>query len=103
MLLAKAKRWFAKERVCNPDVFAANGLSYLPNFKRNATTAEMLRELALIAEKHPERFKKWVLVFCEDNDQRFRVRYQSGRDTRTSDCFAVLAAGQQHIWQDTSK
>lgn len=74
-----------------------------PNYKSGSTTSERLIELAQLAEKHPERFDKWVLVYCEDNEQRFKIRYQSGPKTRTSDCFAVLAAGQQFIYDDTEK
>jgi hypothetical protein len=48
-------------------------------------------------------FDKWVLVYCEDNDQRFRVRYVQGDNTRTSDCLAVLSAGTMHIFEDTRK
>jgi hypothetical protein len=103
MNLDRIGHWFNRKQRKNPDVFAATGLSYMPTFKRNATTAELLRELALVAEQHPERFTKWVLVYCEDNDKRFMVRYLSGPTTRTSECFSVLAAGQQHIWQDSSK
>lgn len=78
-------------------------VDYLPIWKKNATAGERLRELALIADKHPERFAKWVLVYCEDNDQRFKVRYMQGEETRTSDCFAVLSAGSHHIWADTAR
>lgn len=78
-------------------------IDYLPIWKKNATSAERLRELAMIADKHPERFAKWVLVYCEDNDKRFQVRTMSGEQTRTSDCFAVLAAGSHHIWEETER
>jgi hypothetical protein len=75
----------------------------LPIWKKGATTAERLHELALLAEKKPELFDKWVLVYCEDNDQRFRIRYEQGENTRTSDCFAVLSAGAMHIFEHTRK
>jgi hypothetical protein len=78
-------------------------VDYLPVWKKNATTGERLRELALIADKHPDWFDKWVIVYCEDNDQRFKVQYMQGEQTRTSDCFSVLQAGIQHIWEDTRK
>ena len=78
-------------------------VDYLPIWKKGATPGERLRELAFIADKHPDWFRKWVLVYCEDNDVRFKVRTMSGEDTRTSDCFAVLAAGQHHIWQESER
>lgn len=81
----------------------SSSVDYLPIWKKNATTGERLRELALIADKHPERFRKWVLVYCEDNDQRFMTRYMQGEETRTSDCFAVLHAGMQTIWDETKR
>lgn len=78
-------------------------VDYLPVWKRGATAGERLRELAFVADKHPEQFRKWVLVYCEDNDQRFKVRTMSGEETRTSDCLAVLEAGILHTWEDTRK
>jgi hypothetical protein len=75
-------------------------VDYLPIWKKGATAAERLYELAQVAEKHPDWFDKWVLVHCEDNDKRFQVRYMNGEGTRTSDCLAVLSAGQMHIWEE---
>lgn len=78
-------------------------IDYLPIWKKGATTAERLRELAFIADKHPEQFRKWVLVYCEDSDKRFKVRFMEGEETRTSDAFGVLAAGQHHLWELTRR
>lgn len=39
--------------------------SYLPVWKANATPAERLRELAHMAEKHPEWFEKFVVGYVE--------------------------------------
>lgn len=78
-------------------------IDYLPIWKKDAPAHERLYELAEIARKHPERFAKWVLVYCEDNDKRFMTRWMNGGDTRTSDCLAVLQAGLHTIWDDTSK
>lgn len=75
----------------------------LPIWKKNASDGDRLRELALLADKKPEQFDKWVFVYCEDNDKRFKVRYISGEKTRTSDIFSVLAAGQQHVWDHCIK
>ncbi len=80
-----------------------SNVELLPIWKKNASDGDRLRELACLADKRPEQFDKWVLVYCEDNDSRFKVRYLSGDKTRTSDCFAVLSAGQQHIWEETRK
>lgn len=78
-------------------------IDYLPIWKKNAPAHERLMELAEIARKHPDRFRKWVLVYCEDNDQRFKTRYMQGEETRTSDCLAVLEAGKITIWNDTER
>jgi hypothetical protein len=78
-------------------------IDYLPVWKKGAPVHERLQELAEIARKHPDWFQKWVLVYCEDNDQRFKVRVMQGEETRTSDVLAVLSAGSMHVWEDTRK
>jgi hypothetical protein len=78
-------------------------IDYLPIWKKGATACERLRELAFIAEEHPEYFEKWVIVYCEDNDVRLKTRWMNGEGTRTSDCLAVLTVGIQTIFDDTHK
>lgn len=78
-------------------------IDYLPIWKKGALTHERLYELAEIARKHPERFDKWILVYCEDNDKRFKTRYMQGEATRTSDFLAVLEAGKMTVWQETER
>ena len=78
-------------------------VDYLPVWKKNATAAERLRELAFVADKHPEYFEKWALIYCEYNDQRFKTRWMSGSDTRTSDCLAVLQAGILTIFEECQR
>lgn len=78
-------------------------IDYLPIWKKNAPAHERLMELAEIARKHPEWFCKWVLVYCEDNDERFKTRYMQGEGVRTSECLAVLQAGLFTIWNDTER
>lgn len=78
-------------------------IDYLPVWKKNATPCERLQELAEIARKHPERFNKWAIVYCEDSDDTFTVRTLSGLDTRTSDTLGVLTAGIQQVWQETRR
>ena len=43
----------------------ADNVEYLPIWKKDSTPEEFLLELSLIARKHPERFKKIVIVFEE--------------------------------------
>lgn len=78
-------------------------IDYLPIWKKGAPTHDRLYELAEIARKYPERFQKWVIVYCEDNDQRFKPRVMQGEETRTSDCLAVLQAGILQTWEDTRR
>lgn len=78
-------------------------VDYLPIWKRGAPAHERLYELAEIARKHPEYFQKWVMVYCEDSDTRFKTRWISGEQTRTSDCLAVLTAGIHTVMDETSK
>lgn len=75
----------------------------LPIWKKNAVTHERLYELAELAREKPELFQKWVLVYCEDNDKRFKVRLMEGESTRTSDSIAVLQAGILTLWEETRK
>lgn len=83
-------------------------VDYLPVWKKDATPGERLRELALIADKHPERFKKWVIVYVEecppDNDHGggpFCVRWMMGQGMRITDMLGTLTSGIQEIWRET--
>ena len=78
-------------------------IDYLPIWKKGAPIHERLMEIAEIARKHPDYFDKWCLVYCEDNDEQFKVRTVSGDATRTSDTLAVLTAGIQHVWQESQR
>jgi len=78
---------------------SAENVALLPIWKKNASAGERLRELAQLADKHPVWFEKWVLVYCEDNEERFVTRTCSGESTRTSDKIAVLEAGKLDIWE----
>lgn len=65
-------------------------LSYLPVWKANATPAERLRELALIAEKHPEMFKRFVVAYLEDLPNNcFKTRYHCF-NLRTPEAIGVM-------------
>lgn len=75
----------------------------LPIWKKNAPVHERLYELAELAREKPEFFDKWVLVYCEDNANRFKTRYMQGEGTRTSDCLAVLSAAQMTIFEETKR
>lgn len=75
----------------------------LPIWKKDAPTHERLYELAELAREKPELFQKWVIVYCEDNDKRFKTRLMEGTGTRTSDALAVLTAGIQTLWEETRR
>ncbi len=78
-------------------------IDILPVWKKNAPAHERLYEMAEIARKHPEQFQKWILVYCEDNEQRFKTRYMQGEETRTSDCLAILQSASMTLFEDTRK
>jgi hypothetical protein len=78
-------------------------IDYLPIWKKDAPVHERLYELAEIARKHPERFAKWVLVYCESTEKNFTTRHMTGNETRTVDALGVLQAGIQQIWNDTHR
>lgn len=80
-----------------------SNVTVLPIWKRDAPAHERLYELAELARQKPELFQKWVIVYCEDNDQRFKVRTMEGTGTRTSDCLAVLQAGILDLWEATRR
>lgn len=75
-------------------------IATLPIWKKDALAHERLYELAELAREKPEFFQKWVIVYCEDNDKRFKARHMQGEGTRTSDCLAVLQAGINTIWDN---
>lgn len=75
----------------------------MPIWKKDAPAHERLYELAELAREKPELFQKWVLVYCEDNEKRFKTRLMEGTGTRTSDALAVLTAGIQTLWEDTKR
>lgn len=81
----------------------SSNVDYLPIWKKNATAGERLRELAMIADKHPEQFEKWVLVYCEDNSQRLKTRWMNGESTRTLDCIGVLMIGIDTILEEMKR
>lgn len=80
-----------------------SSITTLPIWKKDAPAHERLYELAELAREKPDLFRKWVIVYCEDNDQRFKTRYMNGEGTRTSDCLAVLQAGIQTVWSETER
>lgn len=78
-------------------------IDYLPIWKKGAPAHERLYELAEIARKYPERFEKWVIVYCEDNAKVFKTRWMNGEGTSTSDSLGVLQAGLHTVWEETRK
>jgi uncharacterized protein YeaO (DUF488 family) len=56
---------------------ADDNVDYLPIWKKDATPAERLEELSLMARKNPERFQRFALVFVEKLDDAGRVHVRS--------------------------
>lgn len=78
-----------------------SNVEILPIWKKDASTVDRLYELAELARAHPERFDKWVFVYCEDNDKRFKTRLMEKTGQKTSECLAVLTAAVHTMWDDT--
>lgn len=76
-------------------------VDYLPIWKRGATAGERLRELALIADKHPERFARWICVYAELPEGRFIIRHIGPDGFKTIDQLGLLDAGAKQLWQDS--
>lgn len=81
----------------------SNVVEVMPIWKRDASTPERLYELAELARRYPERFDKWVIVYCEDNPKRFKTRLMGGTGQRTSEELLVLQAGVLTLWEQTSR
>jgi hypothetical protein len=54
-----------------------DNVDYLPIWKKDATAAERLDELAMIARKHPERFERFALVYIEKLNDQGRIQVRS--------------------------
>lgn len=74
-------------------------VDYLPVWHSLSTPAERLRELVHMAEKHPERFEKFVITYVETlgNDDSTRTQCHFFGCKR-SEAFGLLEMGKQHLW-----
>lgn len=78
-------------------------LSYLPVWKANATPAERLQELVLMAEKHPEWFQKFVIGYVEidkEGDHKFGYHVYG---MRTTEAIGVFEMAKNKLIEATSK
>lgn len=100
-IAARVRRWFDRRQSPPLARYPSQPLAYLPNWKKDATPGERLREVALIADKHPERFGKMVLVYTEENAEGIYTRMAFGSNTRTSDAMGLLTLGQHRLWHDS--
>lgn len=97
----RVARWFKPRNTFPAAQYPSQPVDYLPLWKRGATPGERLREVALIADKHPERFGKMVVVYTEENEQGILTRLAFGETTRTSDAMGLLTLAQHRLWHDT--
>lgn len=97
----RVAKWFRPRNAPPATQYPSLSIDYLPVWKRGATPGERLREVALIADKHPERFGKMVIVYTEENEKGVYTRMAFGEKTRTSDAMGLLALGQHRLWHDT--
>ncbi len=80
-----------------------SNVELLPLWKKNATAAERLHELALLAAKRPEQFDKFVVIYAECRPDKLHYRYENGPDTTTHDCMALCQAGAVHIFTSSQR
>ena len=77
-------------------------IDYLPVWKANATPAERLRELAFIAEKHPEWFENFVMAYNETRpDGQTKTRYHC-YNLRTTEAIGMMEIAKIRLHEDTS-
>jgi hypothetical protein len=83
-----------------------SSVSFLPVWKANATPAERLYELAQVAEKHPEDFQKFVIVYVEDRKtSKSHVTYTRFHcfNTSTFEALGILENGKLKLFEDTNR
>ena len=78
----------------------------LPIWKRGASAAERLDELAQMAREHPERFEKFILVYHETlADKKVKVRVISfsaafaGSELSAVETMGLLSLGQHQEFE----
>lgn len=66
-------------------------VSVLPIWKKGATVAERLHEMALYAEEHPERFERWVMCYAErlGDKTQYRVMWDRCDLTQSIGMFEI--------------
>lgn len=80
-----------------------DNVDYLPIWKKGSTAEEFLRELAMIARKHPERFWKIVLVSQETlASGNTKVQYFT-KEVSTTESLGLLELGKMEILRYTCK
>ena len=77
-------------------------IDYLPLWKKNATPFERFYELALVAQKHPERFGKVAVIYEETlKDGCTQIR-QISDNCDTTQLLGLLQLGIDRVLKDTS-
>lgn len=77
-----------------------DNVALLPVSKRNMSPAEFLDEMAILARKHPERFKRLMVISVEETP-RVKTRLNCLGMT-TIEGFGVLKLGEIRLNQITS-
>lgn len=75
-------------------------VSYMPVWKQGATVAERLYELAMIAEKYPERFTKVAIVYEESDDEGNLLRVISA-GVNTNELVGILEIAKSNVIRDS--
>jgi hypothetical protein len=75
-------------------------IDFLPVWKKDATPFERLTELAEIARKHPERFRKFVIAYEETKaDDMTRLRTHSYGVVNVNETVGLLEFAKRDIME----
>lgn len=76
----------------------------LPVWKKDASAEEWFYDMAMLARKHPERFKRCVLVYEEmsaDNASSLTDYYPHG--CSTTEVMGILELGKMRVYERTHR
>ena len=80
-----------------------SNVDYLPIWKKNATVADRLYELAMMAEKNPDRFEKLAVIYQENNTEKGTFTRWVSAGCNTNELIGIIHIGLLHIYEDTHK
>lgn len=77
-----------------------DNLDYLPVWKAGASVEDRFNELAMMAQKHPERFSKLVVIYTETLASGNTVLRQASLGVSTHEMVSMLAEAQFNVLEN---